>query len=207
MLNKPLLPTAYLAPIIYYAILLQRSDCQIENHEHFIKQSIRNRCEIYSSNGKLRLTIPKQKKGSSKRIITSVKISYQEKWQKEHWNAIISSYNSSPFFQYYKDEIKPLFEEKERYLIDFNNKLHQLILKILHVDIKYDTSTEYNHSGDFTDLRNYKFNNLKIKKYDQVFMNRHGFIDNLSILDLIFNLGPESADYLNNINLQYLNKS
>lgn len=206
MLSKPLLPTAYLGPIIYYAILLQKSDCQIEYHEHFIKQSIRNRCEIYGSNGKLRLTIPKQKEGSIKKI-TSIKISYQEKWQKEHWNSIISSYNSSPFFQYYKDEIKPLFKEKERYLIDFNNKLLKVILKILHVDIKYDTTTKYNHLGDFSDLRNYKFNNLKITKYDQVFMEKYGFIANLSILDLIFNLGPESAEYLKNINLQYLNKN
>ena len=207
MLSKPLLPTAYLGPIIYYAILLQKPNCKIEYYEHFIKQSIRNRCEIYSSNGKLRLTIPKQRKGSSKRIITKIKISYQEKWQKEHWNAIISSYNSSPFFQYYQDEIKPLFEKKERYLIDFNNKLQQVILKILQVDIKYEASTKYNHSGDFSDLRNYKFNNLNIKKYDQVFMEKYGFIGNLSILDLIFNLGPESADYLKNINMKILNKN
>ena len=199
MLNKPLLPTAYLAPISYYAILLQQSDCKIEHHEHFIKQSVRNRCEIYGANGKLRLTIPKQRQGSSKTIITDIKISYKEKWQRKHWNAIVSAYNSSPFFEYYKDELKPLFKEKKAYLINFNNKLQEVILKLLQVKVKYMPSTEYNHIGEFTDLRNYKFNNKNMKRYDQVFMGKHGFIPNLSILDLLFNLGPESREYLNKL--------
>ena len=77
MLNKPLLPTAYLAPISYYAILLNSLDCKIEKNEHFIKQSIRNRCEIYGANGKLRLTVPKQRKGSSKTLINNIKICYR----------------------------------------------------------------------------------------------------------------------------------
>ena len=98
MLNRPLLPTAYLAPISYYAILFQKANCEIEYHEHFIKQSVRNRCEIYGANGRLRLTIPKHRQGSSKTLITNIKISYQEEWQREHWNAIVSAYNSSPFF-------------------------------------------------------------------------------------------------------------
>ena len=131
MLNKPLLPTAYLAPISYYAILLQQSDWKIEHHENFIKQSIRNRCEIYGANSKLRLTIPKKRQENRKTIITDVQISYTERWQKEHWHAILSAYNSSPFFEYYKDDIKPFFKKKETYLIDFNNKVQEVILKIL----------------------------------------------------------------------------
>ncbi len=199
MLNKPLLPTAYLAPISYYAILLQQVYCKVEYHENFVKQSIRNRCEIYGANGKLRLTIPKQREGSSKTIITNIKISYKDRWHKEHWNAIVSAYNSSPFFEHYKDEIKPIFEEKEVYLISFNNKLQKLILKLLQAEIKYTASKEYEHIGNFTDLRNHKFKSNKTYRYDQVFMESHGFIPDLSILDLLFNLGPESTDYLNNI--------
>ena len=199
MLNKPLLPTAYLAPIIYYAILLQQSDCKIEYHENFTKQSIRNRCEIYGANRKLLLTIPKQRQGSSKTIITDIKISYKERWQKNHWNTIVSAYNSSPFLEYYKDELKPFYEEKETYLINFNNKLQKVILKLLQVEAKYTTSSEYNHVGEFTDLRNHTFISKNIHRYDQVFMEKNGFIPNLSILDLLFNLGPESADYLKNI--------
>jgi hypothetical protein len=199
VLNRPLLPTAYLAPISYYAILLQKVNCEIEYHEHFIKQSVRNRCEIYGANGRLRLTIPKHRQGSSKTLITNIKISYQEEWQREHWNAIVSAYNSSPFFKYYKDKLRPYYEKKEIYLINFNNKLQKLILALLQVEIKYTHSTKYKDLGKFTDLRNYTFKSKRMKKYDQVFMEKHGFISNLSILDILFNLGPESTDYLTSL--------
>ena len=201
MLNNPLLSTAYLAPISYYAILLQDPNCRIELHEHFIKQSIRNRCDIYGANGKLRLSIPKQRKGSSKTIIENLKISYRNNWQKQHWNAIESAYNSSPFFEYYKDDLKPFFEEKEEYLVNFNSKLQNAILSMLQQENIIKNTTEYLHKGDFFDLRNYTWKLKNQEKYDQVFMENQGFIPNLSILDLLFNLGPESIDYLNNIDL------
>ena len=201
MLNNPLLPTAYLAPICYYAILLQDTNCMIELNEHFIKQSIRNRCDIYGANGKLRLSIPKQRKGSSKIIIKNLKISYRNDWQKQHWNAIKSAYNSSPFFEYYKDGLKPFFEEKEEYLVNFNSKLQKTILDMLQEENTIKNTTEYLHKGDFFDLRNYTWELKKQEKYDQVFMENQGFIPNLSILDLLFNLGPESIDYLHNIDL------
>ncbi len=201
MLNNPLLSTAYLAPISYYAILLQVPNCRIELHEHFIKQSIRNRCDIYGANGKLRLSIPKERKGSSKTIIENLKISYRNNWQKQHWNAIESAYNSSPFFEYYKDELKPFFEEKEEYLVNFNSKLQNAILSMLQQENIIKNTTEYLHKGNFFDLRNYTWKLKKQEKYDQVFMEKQGFIPNLSILDLLFNLGPESIDYLNNLDL------
>ena len=201
MLNNPVLPTAYLAPISYYAILLQQPNCSIELNEHFVKQSIRNRCEIYGANGKLRLTIPKERKGSSKTIISEIKISYKQNWQKEHWNAIVSTYNSSPFFEYYKDELQAIFEEKEAYLVDFNSKLQKVILSILQEEIEVKTTTEYLHKGNFSDLRNHNWELETQAKYDQVFMEKHGFIPNLSILDLVFNLGPQSSEYLLNVKM------
>lgn len=200
MSNKPLLPTAYLAPISYYAILL-KLDCTIEHYEYFVKQSIRNRCEIYGANGKLRLTIPKQHKGSSKTKINKIKISYNETWQREHWRSIVSAYNSSPFFEYYKDLLKPFFEMKDVYLITFNTKLQELIFKLLQVKIKYKSSKKYIPTGKFKDLRSHTFSDKKIPKYNQVFLEKHGFIPNLSILDLLFNLGPESREYLNNMEI------
>ena len=199
MLNNTLLPTAYFGPIPFYAILLQNYNCSIELHEHFIKQSIRNRCDIYGANGKLQLTIPKQRKGSSKTIIKEIQISYKQDWQKEHWNAIVSCYNSSPYFEYYKDELQPFFEEQEEYLVNFNDKLQAVIFSLLQEEKDIKTTTEYLHKGDFTDLRNHKWNLEKQERYDQVFMEKHAFIPNLSILDLLFNLGPESADYLHNL--------
>jgi hypothetical protein len=201
VLNNPLLSTAYFGPISYYAILLQHPDCSIEMHEHFVKQSIRNRCDIYGANGKLQLTIPKQRKGSSKTIIKEIQISYKQDWQKQHWTAIQSAYNSSPYFEYYKDEFLPFFEEQEEYLVNFNDKLQVVILKFLQEEKDIKTTTEYLHKGDFTDLRNHTWNLEKQERYDQVFMEKHGFIANLSILDLLFNLGPESADYLHNLDI------
>ena len=199
MLNNPLLPTAYLAPVKYYAILLQAKNCSIEHHEHFIKQSIRNRCEIYGANGELRLTIPKERKGSSKTIISEIKISYKDDWQKLHWNAIKSAYNSSPFFEYYSNELEVFYQEKESTLIIFNNKLQEVILDLLQEENNSTPTVEYLHSGNFTDLRNYDFTLEDPEKYNQVFMEKHGFIPNLSILDLLFNLGPETSDYLHNL--------
>ena len=199
MLNNPLLPTAYLAPVKYYAILLQAKNCSIEHHEHFIKQSIRNRCEIYGANGELRLTIPKERKGSSKTIISEIKISYKDDWQKLHWNAIKSAYNSSPFFEYYSNELEVFYQEKENNLIIFNNKLQEVILDLLQEENNSTPTVEYLHSGNFTDLRNNDFKVANPEKYNQVFMEKHGFIPNLSILDLLFNLGPETSDYLHNL--------
>ena len=204
MLNNPLLPTAYFAPISYYAILLQYSNCSTEHHEHFVKQSIRNRCEIYGANGKLRLTIPKQRKGSSKTIIKEIQISYKQDWQKEHWNAIVSAYNSSPYFEYYKDEFLPFFENKEEYIVNFNKKLQTLILNILQEERVINSTEEYCKKGNFSDLRNHDWELKTQKKYDQVFMEKQGFIPNLSILDLLFNLGPESSEYLEKLDIRSL---
>ena len=201
MLNSTLLPTAYFAPIYYYAILLQHTNCCFEHYEHFVKQSIRNRCEIYGANGKICLTIPKERKGSSKTKIKDIKIAYKENWQKEHWNAIKSAYNSSPFFEYYQDELITFFKQKETCLVDFNKKLQKVVLSFLQKKITYTSTQEYIISGDFTDLREYSFSTTNHQKYNQVFMEKHGFISNLSILDLLFNLGPESSDYLENVDL------
>ena len=197
MLNKTLLPVSYLAPISYYAILSQNPNCFFEFHENFVKQSIRNRSVIYGANGKLMLTIPKKReKNNLKTSINNIKISYDERWQQEHWNAIESSYNSSPFFKYYKDRIKPFFNFKEPYLITFNIKLQQTILNLLNIKVKFSSSSSYIKNGNFIDYRNNNFESKKNKLYDQVFMEKHGFIPNLSIIDLLFNLGPETSDYL-----------
>lgn len=200
MLNKPfILPTAYLAPIEYYAYLIQKNICLIEDNEFYIKQSIRNRCNIYGANGILRLTIPKKRDKNLKNIINTVKICYEENWQKKHWKSIESSYNSSPFFQYYKHELLPVFFNKEKLLITYNTNIQNTILKILvNNNNNIQKTKTYKSSGKFNDMRRYNWNNKKQKEYTQVFMEKHGFIENLSIIDLLFNLGPESIDYLRN---------
>ena len=202
MLNKPtIIPTAYLAPIEYYAYLIQKKNCLIEYNEYFIKQSIRNRCNIYGANGKLRLTIPKKRSNNPKNIISKTKICYKENWQKKHCTSIESAYNSSPFFQYYKHELHELFFKKEEYLLVFNNKLQELILKLINSERNLKKTSKYELSVESDDKRNYNWNNPIQKKYNQVFMEKHGFIKDLSIIDLLFNLGPQSIDYLKNVTI------
>lgn len=200
MLSKNyLLPTAYLAPLSYYALIIKSPNSIIEQYEHFKKQTIRNRCSIYSSNGSLVLSVPKVRKSSSKTLIKDIQICYTEPWQKIHWNAIQSSYNSSPFFEYYMDEIFVIYNTKEKYLIDLNLKTHQLILKFLQIDSKINLSNNYNRQTELEDFRDKKFQSTNNLEYDQVFSIKKGFTPNLSIIDLVFNLGPESNNYLEKI--------
>lgn len=202
MLSKNyLLPTAYLAPLSYYALIIKSPNSIIEQYEHFKKQTIRNRCSIYSSNGSLVLSVPKVRKSSSKTLIKDIQICYTEPWQKIHWNAIQSSYNSSPFFEYYMDEIFVIYNTKEKYLIDLNLKTHQLILKFLQIDSKINLSNNYNSQTELEDFRDKKFQSINNPVYDQVFSIKKGFTPNLSIIDLVFNIGPESNNYLEKIEL------
>jgi len=202
VLNNPLLSTAYLAPISYYAILLKQNNSMIEYHEHFIKKSIRNRCDIMNTNGRLSLSIPVNRKTKTKTKISKIKISYAENWQKSHWKSIVSSYNSSPFFEYYKDKLKPYFLKEEEYLIDFNNNLQKEILALLKIKFKITYNSIYKRTGDFTDLRDNNSIKINTIRYDQVFMEKHKFINNLSIIDLLFNMGPESLDYLHQLQIK-----
>ena len=199
MLNNYLLPLAYLGPIYYYAILKQKT-CLLEKNEFFIKQSIRNRCEIYNANGRLKLSIPKKRENSSKTAVDKIKISYSQNWKKIHWNSIVSSYNSSPYFEFYKNNLLSLYlSNNEEFLFDFNIKLQLILMEILEIDKNINFTTNYYKSGSFTDLRDLNWSYIKIKRYDQVFMEKYGFQHNLSVLDLIFNLGPNSSTYLDSM--------
>ena len=199
MLNKILLSTAYLAPIQYYAILIKHSDVQIEYHENFIKQSIRNRCNIYGANGKIRLTIPLKRKQRSKTLIKDIRICHKDNWQKKHWKTIQSAYNSSPFFKYYENELYPCFKYQEEYLVVFNTKLQNVILNLLYEKRKINISLKYENNIKYNDFRNHNWEKKKHNKYQQVFSEKYGFIQNLSILDLLCNLGNESTQYLQKI--------
>ena len=199
--NQFLLPSSYLAPIGYYAFLLQKPNCEIEQYEHFVKQSIRNRCTIYGANGKLTLSVPKQRKSSSKTIMKELQISYDSPWQELHWKSITSAYRSSAYFEFYEDFFTPFYQEKEKYLLDFNLKLQKTIFKCLQLEDTSVLSGIYQKETNKTDLRNSDFEIQKQEKYQEVFESTCGFIANLSILDLLLNLGPESSEYLFNVKM------
>lgn len=198
---KYILPISYLGPIQYYAFLIQKKNVFIESQEHFVKQSIRNRCFIYGGNGKHILTVPKNRKSSSKTIISEILISNKTNWQRSHYESIKSAYNSAPFFEYYKDHFKNIYSMENNNLFNFNLKLINEILTLLEIKKYINITSHYTHNLKGLDLRNHDFNSNKLKKYPQVFENKHGFIPNLSILDLFFNIGPESTEYLKNLSI------
>ena len=191
-----LLPISYLGPVGYYSAILQSEEIFIETKEHFIKQSLRNRCTIMGANGSQTLTIPKERKSSDKTLISDISISNQDNWQKSHWQSIVSAYNSSPFFEYYKDEILPFYNTKHSTLFDFNLKLSKTILELMQVEKKLNFTSKFQKECNGLDFRSSKFILKNQEEYQQVFCEKYSFIPNLSILDVLFNLGPETTSYL-----------
>ncbi|MGZ4049102.1 MAG: WbqC family protein [Bacteroidia bacterium] len=205
MNQSAILPSAYLAPIQYFSKLKNYENCLIEHFENFPKQTYRSRCNIYSPNGLLTLSIPLVKRNHRQRM-KDIKISYDYNWQKIHWRTLESSYRSSPFFEYYEDDLISFYEsEKTEYLIDFNEVLQQKIMTLLKLKNNYSFTTEYKESYSETiDFRNIIHPKIGIesdpdyiiKPYWQVFETKHGFIPNLSIVDLLFNQGSKALEFL-----------
>ena len=191
-----LLPISYLGPVAYYSAILQSEEIFIETKEHFIKQSFRNRCTIMGANGSQTLTIPKERKSSDKTLISDISISNQDNWQKSHWQSIVSAYNSSPFFEYYKDELLPFYNTKHNTLFDFNLKLSKTILGFLQVEKEFNFTSKFQKEFNGLDFRSSKFILKNQEEYQQVFCEKYSFVTNLSILDVLFNLGPETTSYL-----------
>tara|TARA_Y100000746_G_scaffold225260_1_gene228741 strand:- start:151 stop:759 length:609 start_codon:yes stop_codon:yes gene_type:complete len=201
---KILLPISYLGPIEYFAFIIQNKKTIIEKQENFLKQTIRNRCEIYNSNGIQHLTVHKKRKSSSKIKISEIEISNDHHWKKNHIKAIKSAYSSSPFFDHYFEYFEEIYNLTENKLFNLNLKFIELTLQILGSNNEITYTSTYNNNFNGIDLRNYQFDTIECDYYDQVFNKNHGFIRNLSIIDLIFNLGPESLNYLENIKLKHL---
>jgi hypothetical protein len=203
-MSKAILSTAYLAPIQYYSKLLKYDEAIIEIYENYPKQTYRNRCCIYGANGLLDLSIP-VKKIDTKTKTKDIKIDYVTNWQKLHWKSIESAYRSSPYFEYYADEFLPFFTTKTDFLIDYNLALQNLITIIIGIEVRIKKTDNYivNNElavADYRELINpkKKFIDLDFKQpeYTQVFSTRFSFIPNLSIIDLLFNVGPDSLTYL-----------
>ena len=195
-----LLSTAYFPPIIYFQYLTQ-SNCVIEGNENFQKQSYRNRCIILSANGIEQLVIPVKHQDTNKTPIKEQEISYAENWQIKHWRSITSAYNHAPFFEFYKDDIHAILTSKTPLLFDLNHALLKLITSNLQIKRPIISENWEFFSENILDKRNEihpKLNmELSAEKYHQVFNRKFGFTKNLSILDLLFNIGPDAHIYLN----------
>ena len=190
-------PVIYFAPVAVYAAMFRSDRIFFEQHENFVKQTIRSRCEIYGANGKQLLSVPVEKRGNHIPIM-DVQISYKEDWQKIHWRSIVSAYRNSPYFEYYADEFQPFFETKTELLFDLNMSLHQVVMKLLNVEYRVEFTEKYisEYGNSVLDLRKNDLILFPTFQYNQVFEERHGFIPNLSILDLLFNVGPDASEIL-----------
>jgi len=200
-----ILPSAYLGPIQYFQKLKSYENCIMEHHEHLQKQTYRSRCDIYSPNGKLTLSIPLVHR-NKRQAMKDVRISYEYNWQTIHWRSLESSYRRSPFFEYFEDDFRPFYETNSyEYLIDFNAAIQEKVLELLKLKPSVSFSKEYvevmKNVDDYRMIISPKVNLEQdkffvIKPYNQVFETRHGFIENLSIVDLLFNEGSRALDYL-----------
>ena len=188
--------TSYLPPISWFAPLAKGEPICIEQWEHFHKQTVRNRCTIDSPNGKLNLSIPIDKTNfgaGGKCLMKDVKVSYHLDWQHQHWNALETSYFNSPFFEYLQDDFRPFYEKKWEYLMDFNEELINKCCELMDIEPKITRTEDFCISESSLKTQNTE---LKTESYYQVFAHKHGFQSDLSIIDLIFNTGPECILYL-----------
>ena len=197
------LSTAYFAPVQYFSKIAQVQKIILEQHEHYLKQTYRNRCNIYAAHGVMALTIPVVKNHGAKMPIRDVRIDYATNWQHLHWRAIVSYYNASPFFEYYADDFHPYYEQKEIFLFDWNEKILRKILELagIHATIEYTEEFSAHYpDNDYRYIITPKTHpadiNFKPQNYYQVFASLHGFMANLSILDLLCNEGPNSLNVL-----------
>ena len=201
-----IVPSAYLAPVSYYALLLAhgREVC-IEQWEYYVKQTLRNRAYIATEAGRMALTLPVEHNGGKKQLMRDVRISDHGNWRHLHWQALKAAYDSSPFFEFYADEFAHFYEGKPTvFLQDFCLQLQQLVCELLNLDYEPQLTDTYLPEGDFLDLRSepdYKPAVSSVPYY-QVFASRHGFMADLSIADLLFNMGPEGLLVLRDMTKQ-----
>lgn len=198
-----LLPTAYLPPVSYLASCASADRILLEACETYPKQTIRNRCTIMGPNGRQILTVPVSKPNGNRTKTKEIRISDHQSWQQHHWRSIQTAYNRSPFLLYYETCFLPMYERPFSWLMDFNDTGLEILMMILRIDTEWqrtaeyirdpvgisDHRTQYTHSDHFNQF-------LSFPAYHQVFSSRFGFQENLSIIDLICNIGPDAGEYV-----------
>ncbi len=174
-----ILPTTYMGPVEWYPqFLANPSAVQIEVMESFPKQTYRNRCTITTPDGPLTLSVP-VKRADSKQLTRDVEISYQKRWQHQHWIALVSAYKRTPYFDYYADFFRPFYEQETRFLVDFNEKIHEVIIRLIANDAKGEDAKRLLGENRTTDWQGMDLEPC--------------FGNGQSILDILFEYGPESV--------------
>lgn len=202
MAVKLLISTAYLPPVEYFSLISDAEEILVEKEENYIKQSYRNRCYILSAHGPQLLSVPVYLGSVHKTLIKDIRIDYSKRWQQVHLRAMTASYNSSPYFEFYFESIEKIISENHEFLIDLNMALTEKILQILKIKKSISWSSVFepinNNTYDFRYKITPKKESSYIQKpYIQVFDTGNGFVPNLSIVDLIFNMGPDAAKSIN----------
>ena len=203
MMQPVYISTTYLGPVQQYCKLFQYPEVHLETAENYLKQTFRNRCTIAVPDGELALSIPTVKPNTLKCPMRDIRISDHGNWRHLHWNALESAYNHTPFFEYYKDDFRPFYEKKYEFLVDFNEELCHLICSLIDIQPDMARTTEYRteftpNEADFRERihpkKDFSLEDTEFspQPYYQVFQERLGFLPNLSIIDLLFNMGPES---------------
>jgi hypothetical protein len=201
MAGKILVSTAYLPPVEYFLQISKADEVFVEREENYLKQSYRNRCYILSAHGPQLLSVPVYLGSQHKTPIKEIRIDYSKRWQQVHLRAITASYNSSPYFQFYFENFEKIISKKIDFLIDLNMELTESVLKMLKLQIKLTYTTNFEPVSEEENDFRYKISpkeesQFRVKKYIQVFGTGKRFVQGLSIIDLIFNIGPEAVDYL-----------
>ncbi len=200
-----IIPTAYLGPVQLYAHIYAADRIVEDRHEHFLKQTYRNRCYIASPTGPLALTVPIVRDNASHTPVRDIRLSDHGNWRHQHFTALVSAYENSPYFFYYADDFAALYEKPFTFLADFNEAFHQTILQLLALDCPMEQSAAYVETTRFGDERVTDLRSVLSPKqplaadpafspepYWQVFQQHTGFLPNLTIIDLLSSMGPES---------------
>ncbi|MDA9067615.1 WbqC family protein [Flavobacteriaceae bacterium] len=193
----------YFPNIDQFTQIIKVNNILFEVSDNYQKQTFRNRTYIYGANGKLGLFIPVIHTHKQRELFKDVKISYESNWMDLHLKSLQSAYRSSPYFEYFEDDFIKLYSKKEKFLVDFNIKCIKLISNLLDIDLNFKISNEYiEKTNEIIDLRGLsnarKQKTIETPKYIQVFESKHGYLNNLSILDLIFSEGKNSVSLMNN---------
>ena len=209
MQQHVLLSTTYFGPIQWYQKLYRAESVLVEQWESFQKQTYRNRCLIATTQGIQALTVPVERGNATSQVrhqrpmlIKDIRISNHGNWRHLHWNALQSAYGESPFFEYYQDDVRPFFEKRWDFLLDFNEQIRQTLCELIDIQPRVAFTEDYQPlaDNDYREAIRPKHTapdpDFVPRPYYQVYQQKHGFLENLSILDLLFNMGPESIFYL-----------